>query len=83
MMTSSMLRTVWMVVACLTFLVGVLGMAVSFLLLLVVGGVEILACAAGFVAGSILAAGGLVSTSILLARPAEGGEKPRGPSDFH
>jgi len=70
-------------VACLTFIVGVLGMAVSFLLLLVVGGVETFACAAGFVAGSILAAGGLVSTSILVASPGRSDAKAHTTSDFH
>lgn len=68
--------------ASIVFVAGVLGMAASFLILLIVGGMETVAGAAGFVAGSILVAGGLVSGSILAAAPARREEKPREAGDF-
>ena len=82
MISTSVQRTACTIAAGLTFVVGVVGMAASFLLMLVVGGVEILACAAGFVAGSILAAGGLVSASVLVARPGRDDAKAPDASDF-
>jgi hypothetical protein len=59
--------------ALLTFLAGAAGMAVSFLYLASDHRLDVLAGAAGFVAGSVLAASGLLSTA-LLTRPTGGGE---------
>src|SRR5690349_16321604 len=59
--------------ALLTFLAGAAGMAVSFLYLASDHRLDVLAGAAGFVAGSVLAASGLLSTA-LLTRPVAGGE---------
>src|SRR5438105_10327047 len=50
--------------AALTFSAGVGGMAISFLYLASGHPLDVLAGAAGFVAGSILAAAGLVSISV-------------------
>jgi hypothetical protein len=59
--------------ALLTFLAGAAGMAASFLYLASDHRLDVLAGAAGFVAGSVLAAAGLLSTA-LLTRPALAGE---------
>jgi hypothetical protein len=55
--------------ALLTFLAGAAGMAVSFLYLASEHHLDVLAGAAGFVAGSVLAAAGLLSVAVL-TRPA-------------
>jgi hypothetical protein len=73
-------RTACKGLAVTTFLVGVLGMAASLLLMLVVGGVELFA--AGLVSGSVLAAGGLIATSILVAAPGRRDAKGSAPADF-
>jgi hypothetical protein len=75
-------RTACKGLAVTTFLVGVLGMAASLLLMLVVGGVELFAAAAGLVSGSVLAAGGLIATSILVAAPGRRDAKGSAPADF-
>ncbi len=69
MISTNALRTACLIAAAATFLVGALGMAASFLVLLIVGGLETFAGAAGFVAGAVLTAGGLIATSILVATP--------------
>jgi hypothetical protein len=51
-------------VAALTFAAGVGGMAISFLFLASANPLDVLAGAAGFVAGAILAAGGLVAIAL-------------------
>src|SRR5262245_38218562 len=55
--------------ALLTFLAGAAGMAVSFLYLASEHRLDVLAGAAGFVAGSVLAGAGLLSVAVL-TRPA-------------
>jgi hypothetical protein len=49
-------------------IVGISGMAVSFLFLASAHHLDVIAGASGFIAGSILAAGGLISISIQMAR---------------
>jgi hypothetical protein len=61
------------VLASLTFFAGAGGMAISFLFLASSHHLDVLAGAAGFVAGSVLAAAGLLSIT-LLRRPAWAGE---------
>jgi hypothetical protein len=58
--------------ASLTFLAGAGGMAVSFLFLASSHQLDVLAGAAGFVAGSVLVAAGLVSTTLLRRPPSIG-----------
>src|SRR5438552_3894054 len=65
--------------AVMTFLAGASGMAVSFLFLASAHHLDVIAGAAGFIAGSILAAGGLISISVQKA-PLQTGEQ-NGPAD--
>jgi hypothetical protein len=54
--------------AAVTFVAGAGGMAVSFLFLASAHHLDVIAGAAGFIAGSILAAGGLISISVQRAK---------------
>jgi hypothetical protein len=66
--------------AVLTFLAGVSGMGISFLFLASAHPLDVIAGAAGFIAGSILAAGGLISISTLRPAPlADMQEAPHSP----
>jgi hypothetical protein len=62
-----------LVLALITFLAGAAGMAVSFVFLASEHRLDVLAGAAGFIAGSVLAAAGLLSTAVL-TRPAVAGD---------
>jgi hypothetical protein len=59
-----------LLLALLTFLAGVGGMAISFLFLASTSHLDVLAGAAGFVAGSILLAAGLLAVAVLVRLPA-------------
>jgi hypothetical protein len=63
--TTGALRTPLHRLALLTFAAGVLGMALSFIYLASNHQLDVIAGAAGFVAGSVLAAAGLVSLAIV------------------
>src|SRR6516165_10534116 len=58
--------------ASFTFLAGVGGMAISFLFLASSHRLDVLAGAAGFIAGSILVSGGLISIALYRARLLDG-----------
>src|SRR5207248_1693663 len=60
--------------AAMTFIAGASGMAVSFLFLASAHHLDVIAGAAGFIAGSILAAAGLISIS-LQGSPLRAGEQ--------
>jgi hypothetical protein len=66
-------RTVYPL-AAMTFVAGSSGMAVSFLFLASAHHLDVIAGAAGFIAGSILAAGGLISISLQRAALRAGGQ---------
>jgi hypothetical protein len=65
--------------ALLTFLAGAGGMAMSFLYLASTSHLDVLAGAAGFVAGSVLVAAGLLAVAILVRLP--GGARTAGAAD--
>jgi hypothetical protein len=62
-----------LVLAFLTFLAGAVGMAISFLFLASTSHLDVLAGAAGFVAGSVLLAAGLLAVAVLVRLPARAG----------
>ena len=74
--------------AALTFLVGAAGMAVSYVYLASAHPLDVLAGAAGFVAGAVLTAGGLIAIAVhkpvpLLADPAAIEPSAAPPIDVH
>src|SRR5690348_13837733 len=64
----SSMRTI-LALAGLTFIAGTSGMAVSFVFLSSASNLDVIAGAAGFVAGSVLAASGLLSIAVLRRSP--------------
>ncbi len=75
-MDSGSLRSVCLLLASGSILLGAAGMVLSFLYLASASMADITAGTSGFIAGSILIGSGLISLSILCSRQPDGGQPP-------